>query len=177
MLNGHATFVWTLLNRICDREYTSCSPVTIIGGTDDRAFVDSLPPVNGECPTAPLSPSLQIGPDASGTVVLSSRTSKPSATTTKAHDNSSFVTMRTPTASRRSSGGTAAAGIPATHAASTYRTSSSAPATTSEVRCTASDGQMQYKSRIGNGGWAVPQSLKGYQVCPDGIITYQASLS
>lgn len=55
--NGNATFAWTWLNRIGDREYyMSCSHVTITGGTNDGDFMESLPPVfqanmPGKCTT------------------------------------------------------------------------------------------------------------------------------
>lgn len=57
LANGDATFAWTWLNKIGNREYyMSCSPVTITGGTDDRDFIDTLPPVfqaniPGQCTT------------------------------------------------------------------------------------------------------------------------------
>lgn len=58
MPNGNATFAWTWLNRIGEREYyMSCSPVIITGGTDnDQTYFDSLPAVfqaniPGKCTT------------------------------------------------------------------------------------------------------------------------------
>jgi hypothetical protein len=56
--NGNATFAWTWFNKIGNREiYMTCSPVAIIGGSDDHSFFNSLPQmfvanVAGECTTA-----------------------------------------------------------------------------------------------------------------------------
>ncbi|KAK0708030.1 hypothetical protein B0H67DRAFT_472737, partial [Lasiosphaeris hirsuta] len=55
--NGNATFAWTWLNKIGNRElYMTCSPVSITGGSDSTAFFDSLPEmfvanIPGECTT------------------------------------------------------------------------------------------------------------------------------
>ncbi|CEI66317.1 hypothetical protein FVEN_g4297 [Fusarium venenatum] len=57
MKNGPAIFAWTWFNKIGNREmYMVCSPIEVVGGTDDNTFVDSLPPVfraniPGECTT------------------------------------------------------------------------------------------------------------------------------
>ncbi|UZP35220.1 hypothetical protein NXS19_003036 [Fusarium pseudograminearum] len=57
MKNGPAIFAWTWFNKIGNREmYMVCSPIEVVGGTDDSTFVDSLPPVfraniPGECTT------------------------------------------------------------------------------------------------------------------------------
>lgn len=41
-----ATFAFTWFNKIGNREmYMTCAPVSIVGGTDDEEFMDSLPPV------------------------------------------------------------------------------------------------------------------------------------
>ncbi|KAK3315767.1 hypothetical protein B0H66DRAFT_480169 [Apodospora peruviana] len=55
--NGNATFAWSWFNKMGNREmYNVCAPVTITGGSNDTAFVDSLPSmfvanVPGECTT------------------------------------------------------------------------------------------------------------------------------
>ncbi|KAK3349835.1 hypothetical protein B0T25DRAFT_624260 [Lasiosphaeria hispida] len=55
--NGNATFAWTWLNKMGNREiYMSCAPVSITGGSDDAAFFDALPQmfvanIPGECTT------------------------------------------------------------------------------------------------------------------------------
>jgi hypothetical protein len=57
MKNGPAIFAWTWFNKIGNREmYMVCSPIEVVGGTDDSTFVDSLPPIfraniPGECIT------------------------------------------------------------------------------------------------------------------------------
>lgn len=57
MKNGNAIFAWTWFNKIGNREmYMVCAPIKIVGGTDDEAFVDNLPPIfraniAGQCTT------------------------------------------------------------------------------------------------------------------------------
>ncbi len=60
MMNGNATFAWSWLNKIGNREfYMDCAPVTITGGLDgNSSVVDSLPPMflanfPGQCTTGP----------------------------------------------------------------------------------------------------------------------------
>ncbi|KPM44544.1 hypothetical protein AK830_g1976 [Neonectria ditissima] len=57
MKNGPAVFAWTWFNKIGNREmYMNCAPIEIVGGSEDSAFVDKLPPmfranIPGECTT------------------------------------------------------------------------------------------------------------------------------
>ncbi|KKY29572.1 hypothetical protein UCDDA912_g10510 [Diaporthe ampelina] len=45
----NATFAFTWFNRIGNREmYMNCAPVTIVGGTNDKELMDSLPPAPSE---------------------------------------------------------------------------------------------------------------------------------
>lgn len=61
-----ATFAFTWFNKIGNREmYMTCSPVKIVGGTNDKAFMDSLPPVfqaniPGTCETGESGQLLNI---------------------------------------------------------------------------------------------------------------------
>lgn len=62
----NATFAFTWFNKIGNREmYMNCAPVSIVGGTDDKEFMDSLPPVfqaniPGQCTTGESGQLLNI---------------------------------------------------------------------------------------------------------------------
>jgi hypothetical protein len=62
----NATFAWSWWNKIGNREYyQSCAPVSIVGGADDKEFMDSLPPVfqaniPGRCTTGESGTVLNI---------------------------------------------------------------------------------------------------------------------
>lgn len=62
----NATFAFTWFNKIGNREmYMNCAPVSIVGGTDDKEFMDSLPPVfqaniPGKCTTGASGELLNI---------------------------------------------------------------------------------------------------------------------
>ncbi|KAI7785267.1 hypothetical protein LA080_007551 [Diaporthe eres] len=62
----NATFAFTWFNKIGNREmYMNCAPVSIVGGTDDEEFMDSLPPVfqaniPGQCTTGESGQLLNI---------------------------------------------------------------------------------------------------------------------
>lgn len=62
----NATFAFTWFNKIGNREmYMNCAPVAIVGGTDDKELMDSLPPVfqantPGTCTTGESGQVLNI---------------------------------------------------------------------------------------------------------------------
>ncbi|KAH8770053.1 hypothetical protein F5883DRAFT_667625 [Diaporthe sp. PMI_573] len=191
----NATLAFTWFNKIGNREmYMTCAPVSIVGGTNDKELMDSLPPVfqanipgkcttgasegNGQCPSAG-PPSFVKSPQDSGVNTASLETTP---TSIPQSSPSSFATVTTTTSravtSDRPKYGDSTMSPTVTATSEAASTETGQPAWAAGMtRCPLANGEIYcYEDNtfgLCNKGWANPMPLNENQVCANGEITYK----